>query len=296
MAVEDFAPAVLALSELVKRANTLLNGDRAAVRALIDVNVEQHCLQFDFQIVQSVWDQAKALFTEANIKSATEIGKALLGTAVAGVGLFAALKKLRGKSPKSTKVVMRDGNNVLQVNISGGGSFIVTPETARLLKDPQALRQAKKAIEPITKPGYEKLEFEERGKVVESVNNEEARLIQDMPIPQEPATQTIPASRIRATVGVRRAVYSGSGKWTIQYDRAREMTIADEKWLADFQARKVSAPPGYLLDVDMAVSAIPVDERGEPIDDPEYRITKVHRAVAPSTAGDLPLTLRKRRR
>jgi hypothetical protein len=294
MAVEDFAPAILALSELVKRANTLMNGDRAAVRAMIDVDVEQHCLQFDFQILQSVWDQAKALFTEANIKSASDIGTALLGTATIGVGLFAALKKLRGKSPKSAKVVMRDGNNVTQINFNGG-SFFVIPDTARLLKDPQTLKHAKKALEPITKPGYEKLEFEDRGKVIESVSNEDARLIQDMPIPQEPATQIIPASRIRATVGVRRAVYAGNGKWTIQYDKSREMAVADERWLAAFQARKASAPPGYLLDVDMVVSAISVDERGEPIEEPEYKIVKVHKAIPPSETGDLPFKPRKRR-
>lgn len=287
MAVEDFAPSVLAFSELVKRANTLFNGDRATVRAMIDVDVDQHCFQFDFQIIQSVWDQARALLTDHDVKSATDIAQALIGTATVGVGLLVALKKLRGKPPAGTQVVMRDGGNFTQINVTGGDSFFIPPDALKLLRDPEALKQAKKAVEPVARPWYDKVEFEESGKVVETVSNEEARLIQDTPIPTATAAQTIPTSTIRATVGVRKAGYMGKGKWTIQYDRAREMTIADEAWLADFQANKVQAPPGYLLDVDMVLSPIVVDERGEPIQPPEYTITKVHGVLRPPETPDM---------
>ena len=283
MAVDDFAPAVLALSELFKRANALLNGERSSVRVLIDVDVDQRCFQFDLQIINSIWEKAKDLFGEDHIRSAAQIAAAIgvvAGGARGVVGLIAALKRLRGKAPTDTKVIMRDGNSVVQIN-AGGDVFFVPQDTAKLLTDPTIIESAKKAIEPVAKPGYDKIEFEEKSGGKEVIDNEEARLIQGMPTPKRPDETTIPASKIRATVEVRRAVYIGNGKWTIQYDKAREMSIAHEEWLAAFQANKIAVPPGSMLDVLIGVSAIKVDARGEPIEPPEYVILEVFSVTLP---------------
>jgi hypothetical protein len=283
MAVEDFAPSLLALSALIKRANELLNGDRTRVRVLIDVDVEQHCFQFDLQIIQSIWEQAKDLFGEEHIKSATDLAKSIgvvATSAGAVIGLIAAVKKLRGRAPADTKMVVRDGSSVVQIN-AGGDVFYVTPETHKLLADAETIDATKKTIKPVAQPGYETIEFKEGDRPSETIGNEEARLIQGMPTPPRPDETTIPASTIRATVTVRRAVYIGTGKWTIQYDKAREMTVADEDWLAKFQANKIAAPPGSQLDVSIRVSAIKVDPRGEPVEPPDYTIVKVHGVIQP---------------
>ncbi len=283
MAVEDFAPAVLALSELVKRANILLNGDRGgAVRVLIRVDVEQNCFEFGIQIIHSIWEHTRDLFGTEHIKSAADIAHAIgIGAGgVAGiVGLIGALKKLRGKPIDRTQVVMRDGNSVVQIS-AGRDVVYVSPDAAKLLTDPISIENAKKTVEPVTKPGYESVEFAyEWGS--ESIDNEEARLIRDMPTPKRPDERIIPASTIRATVTVRRAVYVGAGKWTIQYDRAREMSVADEEWLTAFQNNEIAAPPGSQLDVSIRMSEIKIDARGEPIEAPEYTITKVHSVILP---------------
>ncbi len=284
MAVEDFAPSVLALADMFKRANVLLNGERSSIRVLIDVDVEQHCFQFGIEIVQSIWEHAKDLLGEEHVKSAGNLATAIgvfVATARGVVGLMEALKRLRGRPPSETKMVVKDGSTVVQINSNGGDVFYVDRDTAKLLQDAKTIESAKKAIEPATKHGYDKIEFENKGGPKETITNEEARLIQSMPTPAPPIETVIPESIIRAQVGVRRAVYIGPGKWTIQYDKAREMTIAAEEWLADFQANKIAVPPGARLDVSILMSAIKVDARGEPIEEPEYKITKVHGVILP---------------
>lgn len=180
MAIEDFAPSVLSLSELVKRANQVLNGDKASVRLLIDANVEQHCLQVGLEIVQPLIDKAKALLSDGNIKTAKDIGE-LLGFGIGvGVGLFTVLKRLRGKRPEQMKLTVRDGNNVTQIN-AAGDVFYAPPEMAALLRDPSVIKHAKAALEPVSRPGYEKIEFHGSKRKVQTITNEEARLIQDMP-------------------------------------------------------------------------------------------------------------------
>lgn len=280
MPVEDFAPSILALSELVKRTNRILNGDRASVRVLIDADVEQHCLQVGLEIIQPLIEQAKALLADNDIKTAKDIGE-ILGIGLgAGIGLFGVLKKLRGKKPDKMKITMRDGNKVTQINASGD-VFYVAPEMSSLLGDAAVVKYAKAVVEPVGRPGYDRIEFHGPRRRVEKIDSEEARLIQDTPTPKAPPAAVIPQSKIRAVVGIRHAGYMGNAKWTIQYDKARDMTIADEKWLRAFQANKAIAPPGYQLDVEITVSEISVDANGEPIEEPDYAITKVY-GVLPS--------------
>lgn len=287
MAVEDFAPAVLALSDLIKRANVLLNGEKdGAVKVLIDVDVEQHCFEFDIQIVHSIWEKAKGLFGDAHIKSAADIGHAIgviAGGAAGVVGLIGALKKLRGRAPAESKVVMRDGNSVVEIK-AGGDVFYVAQDAAKLLTDATSIKSAKTAISPAGQPGYDKVEFEEKGGATQTIDNEEARLIQSMPVPTRPEETVIPPSRMRAQVGIRRAVYIGPGKWTIQHEKAREMTIADEDWLRRFQSHEIDVPPGSLLDVTIGVSAIKLDSHGEAVEPPEYTIVTVHSVILPRAA------------
>ena len=71
------------------------------------------------------------------------------------VGLIAAVKKLRGRAPAETKMVVRDGSSVVQIT-AGGDVFYVPPETHRLLADAETIDNTKKIIKPVAQPGYEK--------------------------------------------------------------------------------------------------------------------------------------------
>ena len=180
-------------------------------------------------------------------------------TSVTGgvVGLFKLIKMLRGRKPDSIKMVVRDGQNVAQIN-AGGDVYLTFPETVKVLTDVSAMKRAKEVTRPATKEGYEKIEFEDHGEIVDTINKEEAILIEALPaIPDpRPAETVIPPSHIRAWVKIRKATYDGDAKWTIQYEKSRDMSIEDKKWLADFQSTRIQAPPGSLLDVDISVSEI----------------------------------------
>ena len=288
MDIEDVAPALMALADLCKRVNTIANGERASVQLFIDMDVEQHCAQFKLQIVQTLYDAATSLLGDDRVTTAQTIFKALGLAASPFVGLFKLLKMLKGRKVDSTKLIVKDGQNCVQLN-AGGDIYFVHPLAADLIRDPQMLRKAKTVVFPATKDGYEKIEFEEDGKVAEEIGREDALLIQSVP-PQSVdanAEITIPESHIRAQVKIKRAVYIGNGKWTIQYDKSREMAITHEEWVADFQAHKVDAPPTSFLDVDITVSAIKLDKSGEPIEEPTYTITHVYGVVPAPETGDM---------
>lgn len=285
MEVEQLAPALLALADLVKRANRLANGDRASVRVLVDVDVEEHCFSFGIEIVQTLMEQAKSLLVDDDVSTAIAIAE-IVGVAGSGIGgLFGILRFLRGRKPDSVKMVVQDGRQVTQINI-GRDAYIAAPIAAKLLEDQAAIKDAKTVTQPVTTDGYESIEFIS-GPRREMVNKQEAAAIQDMSLPGAKIETTIPPSKVRAWVKIRRAVYDGGSKWTVQYDRARDVTFNDVDWLGRFQRNVETAPPGSWLDVEMSVSAIELDGRGQPIREPEYAIDKVHDVRKPDVAMGL---------
>lgn len=290
MDVERVAPAMLALAELVKRANELANGDRASVKVLLTANVEQHCFELVIEIVQTAYEALKTLLKDDDIKTAKELAEWLgilcLASGAGGLGLFGILRLLRGRKPDSVNMIVRDGRNVTQINV-GGDVYFGHPNLGQLLQDPESIKPAKAVVSPATEEGYESISFRVGDKETERITNEEARLIQSAPEPGAKVVDTLPVGRLRAWVKIRKAVYDGVGKWTIQYDKSRDVSINDKDWLQKFQSNKISAPPKSMLDVDMSIGKVELDENGHAIREPEFAIEKVHDVKLPAQASDL---------
>ncbi len=286
MDVEDLAPALLALAELCKDVNRKHNGDRAAVNLLIDVDVEQQCFQFKFQIVQKIFDAAKSLIEDQEIVTAKEILEwvGLIKTPV--FGLLGLLKVLKGRQPDSTQLIVRDSQNVTQLNVEGD-VYIAHPQAVEMLKEQRAIKNSAAIIAPVLREGCDFVEFQHGSETAESISSEDAKAISEMKIMEIEASSVIPKSTIRAKVKIRKAVYEGTGKWTIQYDRSREVSMMDEAWLKGFQGRVEKAPPGSWLDVTMELSEIPLDENDNPIKEPEYSIIEVHDVDEPAEQQEL---------
>jgi len=73
LGVQDLAPALLALADIVQMANRRVNGDKADMRVVVNADVEQQCFMSDLGLVQSLVDQAKGLFSAEHIHTAKEI-------------------------------------------------------------------------------------------------------------------------------------------------------------------------------------------------------------------------------
>lgn len=108
--VADLAPALLALGNVVKRANDAINGSRAEARLMVKATAEgsfDAILSIDVSFLSAVADMIDHATGHrdriATAKDLTDLiinaGKVLGGVATGTVGLFYALKKLRGRRP-----------------------------------------------------------------------------------------------------------------------------------------------------------------------------------------------------
>ena len=180
--VEDLAPALLAIGDLCKIANKRFNGNRASVKVFVNADLEQGCFELDLRLAVDIIQAAKQLVSDIDFADATEILKwlGILGGALgAPLGILKLLSYLKGRKITEKKLTVKDGQDVVQITVEGdnNNTFIVYPQTAELLDEPAVISKAQRVVEPLSKDGYETLEFESSEEESEMVTAEDAKRI-----------------------------------------------------------------------------------------------------------------------
>lgn len=282
MDVAHLAPALLALSDLVKDANRYANGDRAGVRVLVNADLEQKCFELNVDLVLTIWEQAKLLISHDEMRSAKEIAEWIGIIAGPPFGLFLLIKKLRNKKVKSVVVLrVKDGPDMVEITLEGDDEPIKVVEAVyELYANLETRKKAIAVLSPLREEGYETLEFYEKDGVYVHFEKEDVPEMDGSDMP-EVVPQNVHKSTIKTGVRIRKAVYEGHARWTVMYKRAVEVAFDDLVWLAEFQKGEISAPPGSYLEVDLEETYI-TNENDEILGDPTYRVLKVHRVILAS--------------
>lgn len=275
MDVADLAPSLVALSDLLKHANRKFNGDKAGLKILVNADLEQNCFELGVELSQTVWDTVSQLVQDEKVRTAKEIAEWIGIIATPAISLYGLIKFLKGKEVENvTTVKQQDGRNNVQIIVKGdSNSVTVNQNVFDLYSDRTAREKAVKVLEPLHKEGYDTVEFYKDDTVFEKFSKNDAPNI-DLSDTPEIVSQNVIKSKIRTTARIRIAPYEGKSKWTIVYKKAIQASMDHEEWLQRFQANEVSAPPGSSLEVDLEENVI-VNEHGEAIEDPTYRILHV---------------------
>lgn len=300
MDVQDLAPALLAVAEIVQIANRKFNGDSASIRVMVDADVEQQCFQLDLSLVQSWFEQAATLVGQKDVASAKDIAEWIGLIGKSGVGLFGLLAFIYGRRKRTddqTRIppdiifTKGDQHGTTIINIAGDRNQIVVPTpTAQLLVDPDVAKNVKAVLRPLEHEGYEDLAFIHGGETITHISKAEARDIIEATFITPDASPTISVSDIRGTVRIKSPQYEGGAKWSLLWQgRAIDAEMADEaaRWVEDFQNNKVSAPPNTVLDVSMTES-IKLDAQGLAIGKASYVLRKVHSVTPPPQQAAFP--------
>ncbi len=278
MDVAHLAPALLALSDLVKEANRYANGDRAAARIYVNADIEQKCFELDVSVALTIWEQAKLLLADENVRTAKEILEWIGIVGGPALGLFGLIKWLRGKKVVSVVVLrVKDGDNLVEITVEGDETpKQVAQAVYELYANVSTRQKAVAVLAPLREDGYDSLEFYEKDGVFVHFDEEDVPATDWSDLP-EVIPQNVHISTIRTGVKIRRAVYEGRAKWTVMYQRAREASFDGValSWLDAFQRGEVRAPPGSYLDVDLEENYV-TNDLGEIVGEATYKIVRVH--------------------
>ena len=287
MDVHDLAPALLALGDVCKIANEVFNGQGTSLQVLVRADVEQKCFQLQIQLVQTLYEQLTVLLDDGTIQDAKNIlewlGIISGGSIIVGGGLFGLYKAITRNSDDALPVVAvkAEGGGIVYQVVGDGTTIVVPHRVHQLAQDPRMFPAVKRVLTPLTKDGYERLEFEYDGTITQYFSREEARRLIQTP---DEAVQILDGtelvSTIKTQVRVRKAIYDGNAKWGVMYKKGIEARIAHEEWLRDFQHARIHVPPGSSLIVDLE-ERVRVDDKGEAIAEPVYTILHVYGVVPP---------------
>lgn len=283
MDVQDLAPALLALADLIQIANQKFNGAQTKIQVLVNADVEQRCFMIDISLVQSFMDQAKTLLGSDEVKTAKEIAEWVGILSGSSVGLFGLLKFLRASKAGSAPLNIEnngDGN----ITITGNGKAIVIPRPVyQLVQESKVVEKAKGVLRPLEKEGYESLAFLDGDEEVFEATKAEAIGMGELPNQPLADLPTESSSTIRGQVRIKSAQYEGGAQWGFLWNGraiSAEMVDRAAEWVADFQANKVEAPPNSILDVSMIETA-QLDAQGLIVGKASYRVQEVHSVTPP---------------
>lgn len=161
--VADLAPALLALGELFSAANQALNKDRAEAKLRIRASEKGSfvaLLSLDVSFVTDLLDMVAA--KPDRVTAADQLLELLIkgGKVVAGgtVGLFVALRFLRGKRPDKTE---KNENGTTSITV-GPTTIVVDQRTVVLLEDYGTREATEKFVgTALNAKGINKVSFDE---------------------------------------------------------------------------------------------------------------------------------------
>ena len=279
MDVQDLAPALLALADIVQIANKKFNGGAASIRVLVNADVEQRCFQIDLSLIQSLLDQAKGFLSDDRVKTAEEIAKAIGLIGGGTIGLFKFITWLKVNREPGTRLEVRNEGGVTIVVTGDGNEVSVSADTYRLASDPSIVDRAKKVVRPLQRPGYETLSFVD-GKLAEEITKDDAQAIASAPNNLAEATNE-DIVEIRGPIRIKTPQYEGVAKWTVMCGGKPIDVAMPPDWVTQFQANLIEAPPGTILEV-VIEQRVAVDPKGNPLGPQSYTVTEITGLTPPA--------------
>ena len=156
--VQDRAPALLAIGELIQAANTEINGNRAQIVVKVRATIEGS-FEVDLSVLQSLLESTKALFDFASdnkdaIADTNELAdllfKVTAGIGGSFIGLFTLIQWLRGRKPD--KIEHKGGDVHVTIN---GDVVVVNKKVLQLAESLPVREQARRAVATLSRQGID---------------------------------------------------------------------------------------------------------------------------------------------
>ncbi|MCE2964512.1 MAG: hypothetical protein LW855_01800 [Alphaproteobacteria bacterium] len=161
--IENLAPALLSLSNLIQKSNEAINGDRASVSVRVQAS-SPGSFQVSLDVIQTLTETARnfldfAVHDKEKIAAANELVELIFKCVGGGVafsgGLFALIKALKGKKPDSIEekgdiVTIKQQSNI----------FITNKRTIILAENGLVREAARKTLQVLSNNGFDSLSMQ----------------------------------------------------------------------------------------------------------------------------------------
>ena len=287
MDVADLAPALLGLSEIVKIANQKINGELSAIKVLVNVDIEQKCFQFIIEVNQTLMQHFDLLVSDNKVSSAKELAEWIGIIGGPSYGLFKSYKWVTNQGVTLNELDIRqDGSSVTLRNVKSNGSITINANVYNMINDTDILKNTKDVVRPLTKEGYDKLQFEQEDEIIDEISSEEGKRIYDISKDALELQLRVNKSISNASLKVKKPDLLGNSKWSFILDKAIDVKIEDGSWLEKFHKGEIPIPPGSYLDVVLRTE-IELNDNNDPTGNVSYYVVEVKNVIPPAEQAQL---------
>jgi hypothetical protein len=241
MDVRDFAPALLALSDLFDESNKILNGGDSAVQLRIQHDIKRGSFDVTIRIVQTLMSKILDLFSGDHASVVALVAVIGFVAGPAGLSLFRLLKLVRGRPVVKAEFI--DKENGVRLTIQGDDGqevIVISRQVASLYNDLGIRRTWSRFLAPLNRDGIESLEVKTLdGAVVESVSKKELPAFEAPPA--DVAPQKINTSEFTQAYTIVSLSFKDGNRWRVTDGQSTiSVTIEDASFLARVNNHDVS--------------------------------------------------------
>ena len=247
--VADLAPALVALGQMVKAANRVVNGDALDVAVKVRT-VGDGSFWVELTIkAQGAYQVVRDFLVGQDVDAILKLAGVIGLTGTIGGGAIAAIRKIGGRRPK--RLERRGGNVVIQFD--DAAEIEVDEATARVAFDPEfRIALERVAVEPLSRPGIDVVVLEGEG-VEERITEESAGAFLAPALTEDSLFET----RHIKPFSIIDLSFKPGKKWRLSdgHGRATLVTVEDASFIARVENSEIAFAKNDVLVCDVRETA-----------------------------------------
>ena len=264
MDVNELAPALLSVGDLLREVNRQLNGDATELRVKVKADFKRGSFELALILDQNLLEQAKNLLFPSSLSDAKMLLEIVFGTGIVAKGavgitnsLLDLWKKFKGKKPE--RILEDSSKNITIIQMGDNNQAVGDSKTAFLYNNDKIRHSIAGAVRPLARPGIKKLEVKKGKKVIVEIDKS------DLPaVSEEGESFNNPGSDLgsvqpdtrEAVLRVTRANFE-KGKWGFSDGTADfSADIQDPDFKEKLDAREIGFLKGDILRVILQVTQV----------------------------------------